>query len=97
MELLNRQHRRNVPAVLTVDILLRISGQCRHQTDNITLLVCLGRMSATWPHSNNTVFARINTIWSVVMSGCIVQIQVKLSVVAISVSQTDSIAVAGKW
>jgi len=77
MELQNTQHTCNVRAVSTVGILRRISGQCRHQSYNATPLVRLGFMSATWPHRNGTVFARIGIILSVVISSYTVQIQVK--------------------
>ena len=79
IKLFSKQHKRNVGAVLTVGILRRISGQCRHQTDNTTRLVSLGRMSAPWPHSNSTVFARTGIVLCVVMSSCTLQILEKLS------------------
>jgi hypothetical protein len=82
MELLNMQHRRNVHAVSAGGILRRISEfrACRHETDNTAALVCLGIMSATWPHSNSAVFGMISTIQPVVMNSCPVQILEKLSV-----------------
>jgi len=37
-------------------------------------------MSATWPQRNSTVFPRINTIQSIILSICTVQIVEKFSV-----------------
>ena len=79
IQLLNKQHKRNVRAVLTVGILRRISERV------VTKLITNHRwfVSALCPpldHSNSTVFARNNTIESLVKSSCTVQILAKLSV-----------------
>jgi hypothetical protein len=55
-----------------------------------TLLVCLGRMSATWSHKNSTVFGTTSGTEQLHCSN-----SGETFCVAISVSRTDSIALAG--
>jgi len=85
MEYLNTQHRQNVREVLKVGILQRMFGQCV-----TTPLVCLSRMSATWSYRNSTVFGRTSGTEQLHCSN-----SCETFCVAIAVSQTDSIALAG--
>jgi len=94
VQLLNRQHKSNVRAVLTVGIVRRIAE--RDVTELITgrswfvRAVCQPR-----GHTNSTVVARINTVRSVVTSGCTIQILEKTLCVAISEVRKESIAQSG--
>jgi len=49
MELLNKKHKRDLRAVLTVCLLRRISERVVTKLIKKIPLVCLGIMSATWP------------------------------------------------
>jgi hypothetical protein len=74
---------------------------CIHEIGKLTLLVCLGIMSVTWPCGNSILFVRINRVQSVLMSSCNISINEhfpfsklwKIIFVSISESQSQSIAV----